>query len=356
MVFDAQVQSITQDEIVPYITDQTLLSNVITMTLLANGKPWLGETQKFPIKVLNHTQGGSFDDFGTFNTANENVRQIAEFDPRGYYQSVVIGGIARSVNKISKTGLLNLVKVEMESCGQDMVDDIGGLVYGDGTGNSSKDFLGLDAGIDDGSNVQTYGSIDRSVYTAFKSTIQTSVGAWDFSKARTLWNSATVGNKRPNIAVCNETVFGYIEADYTALSQLTVSTGTAPRYTLTANGFKPAGEGLQGEMGFGALLFDGTPIVRDDKADSGKVYAINTEFFRWYGVTPDDTTPVSLHAMNHKGNGYEDLGGAKSSYGFGWTGFVKPHNQYAYVGQMILLGNLMTNAPRLQSSSAGVSS
>lgn len=352
MTFDAQVQSITQDEIVPAVVDNVLGSNALTLIFLANGRPWAGESMKSPVKLSSHTQGGSFSDYGQFNIQGENVRQTASFDPRAYYQSVVLGGIAMSVNKVSKSRVLDLVKVEMESAHQDMVDDIGGLVYG--TGSNGTDFLGLDAGIDDNSNVTTYGGLSRATYTAWRSTIQTSVGAYDFSKARTLMNSASVGNQKPTVEVADETTFGYIEADYTSTISSNVMVDGGQRARLTRKGVVPASQGgLVGQAGFDILFYAGTPIIKDDKCDSQKIFAVNTNYFRWYGLDAAEATPINLKDLYHEGNDYNNV---PSSLGFNWTGFVRPADQYNFVGQIILLGNFFTFAPRLHSSSAGVTS
>lgn len=352
MTFDAQITTITQNEIVPRVVDQTLQGNPITLIFLSNSRPWMGTTMDFPVKVSNHTQGGSFNDYDEFDVLSENVRQLASFDPRAYYQSVVIGGIARSVNAVSKTQLLNLVKVEMESVSQDMVDGIGTLLHGDGTGNSNADFLGLDAGIDD---TLTYGGLSPATYTNWKSTLQTSVGAFDFSKFRTLANSATVGNQKPTIYDCNETVFGYIEADYTATVQGNYNVMEGNRARLTSKGIIPQGRaGLTGNMGFDVFYFAGSPVVKNDKEDSGKLRAINTDFYNFYGLKAVEAQEVDLSAMYHEGNDYD--GGVPSTKGFAWTGFVRPAKQYSWIGQFLLLGNFITPARRLHSSSAGISS
>lgn len=352
MTFDAQITTITQNEIVPKIVDQTLQGNPITLIFLANARPWMGATLDFPVKLSNHTQGGSFNDYQEFSASNENVRQLASFDARAYYQSVVIGGIARSVNAVSKTQLLNLVKVEMESVGQDMVDGVGTIFHGDGTGNSNADFLGLDAGIHDSS---TYGGLAPATYTNWKSTIQTTVGAFDFSKFRTLANSATVGNQKPNFYDCNETVFSYVEADYTATVQGNYNVMEGSRARLTSKGIIPAmRQGLEGNMGFDVLYFAGAPVVKNDKEDSGVLRAINTEFYRFYGVKAAEAQEVDLSAMYHEGNDYD--GGVPSTKGFAWTGFVRPARQYAWIGQFLLIGNLITPARRLHSLSSGITS
>ncbi len=352
MTFDAQITTITQNEIVPKVVDQTLQSNPLTLIYLANSRPWAGTTLDFPVKLTNHTQGGSFNDYQEFKTLNENVRQLASFDVRAYYQSVVIGGIARSVNAVSKSALLNLVKVEMESVSQDMVDGVGTVLHGDGTGNGNSDFLGLDAGMDDTS---TYGGLAPATYSNWASVLQTTVGAWDFSKFRTLANSATVGNQKPNIYDCNETVFGYVESDYTQTVEGQYQVMEQSRAQLTSKGIIPAmRSGLTGNAGFDVLYFGGAPVVKNDKEDSGKLRAMNTDFFRFYGLAAVEATPVDLTAMYTEGNDYD--GGVPSTKGFSWTGFVRPAKQYAWIGQFLILGNLITPARRLQSYSSGITS
>ena len=355
MTFDPQVQTLTQDYIVPRVTDQTLLGNALALILLSNSKPWMGEQYKFPVKLSNHTQGGSFDDYSEFNTNNENVRQMAAFDPRAYYQSVVIGGIARSVNNISKTQLLSLVKVEMESVHQDMVDDIGTIFWGDGTGNSNKDFLGILAAFDDGTGVATYGGLSRATYTNWATTLSTSIGAWDFSKARTLWNRASFGSKKPDIALANETVFGYVEADYTAIVEGNYNVLEGNRGQLVRQGRKPKiTRGLVGHAGYDTLYYSGTPIAKDDKSPAGGVYPFSSDYFGFYGVTPAEANPISLKALYHDGNDYDD--DLPSTQGWGWTGFVRPAKQYAFIGQILLIGNAFTHSPRLGTQGTGVTS
>ncbi len=350
MTFDAQITTITQNEIVPKIVDQTLQGNPMTLIFLANSRPWMGTTLDFPVKIGNHTQGGGFNDYTEFAASNENVRQLASFDVRGYYQSVVIGGIARSVNAVSKTQLLNLVKVEMESVGQDMVDGVGTTFHNSGT--DATLFQGLDAGIDDTSS---YGGLSPATYSTWKSVIQTSVGAFDFSKARTLMNSASIGNQKPNLLDCNETVFGYIEADYTATVQGNYNVMESSRARLTSKGIVPATRGaLVGNMGFDVLYYGGSAIVKNDKEDTGKLRAVNTEFYRFYGLKAVEAQEVDLSAMYHEGNDYD--GGVPSTKGFNWTGFVRPAKQYAWIGQFLILGNLLTPARRLHSYSDGITS
>lgn len=356
MTFDAQVQSLTQDEIVPKVVDNVNSSNVLGLLFLSSGSAWTGETLKIPVKLTQHTQGGSFGDFQTFAVANESVRQIAAFDPRAYYQSVVIGGIAQSVNGISKTQVLNLVKVEMESAGEDMASNVAVKLYGNGTGNSNKDFLGLAAGIDDGTSIDTYGGISRAANPNWKSnfTNGTSVGSIDLTKTRKIFNNASVGLNRPTVGVCQQDVFGYIEKNYTSTLQGHYMVNDNSRGLLTWKGLIPnAQRGLSGYAGFDYLFFSGVPIVRDDKATSGDLIFINQNQYKWYGLKLAQVTPIDLKAQYHDANDYDQV---PSTVGFAWTGFVRPADQYAFIGQILLAGNLITAAPRLHTIGSGITS
>jgi hypothetical protein len=352
MTFDAQTTTLTQDYIVPMVFDQTLDSNVSSMIFMADGKPWAGESYKFPVKLSNHTQGGAFSEYEEFSTNNQNVRQMASFDPRGYYQSVVLGGIQKSVNGIARTKVMDLVKVEMESVSQDMMDDVGAILQG--TGADGKSFLGVNAGADDGNEVATYGGLSRTTYPNWVSSLSTSVGAWDFSKARTLWNRATLGNQKPDLAYGDETTFGYIEADYLAVVDGQYNVIEANRARLTRGGVKPAmRDALVGQSGMDVLYYAGTPIARDSKAPAQELDVLNTKFWDWIGLTPADTNAVSFDTLYHDANDSEKV---PTSYGFGWTGFTRPTNQYAFIGQFILLGNLINKAPRLSTRGETISS
>lgn len=352
--FDSQVQSLTQDEIVPKVVDNVNTSNVLGLLFLSNGSPWMGETLKIPVKLTQHTQGGSFGDFQSFSVANENVRQLTAFDPRAYYQSVVLGGLAQSVNGVSKTQVLNLVKVEMESAGEDMASNVATKLYSDGTGNNSKDFLGLVAGIDDGTHVDTYGGISRASNPNWKSsfTNATSIGSIDNTKMRNIFNNASIGLNRPTVGICDKTDFGYIEKNYTSTLQAHYMINDSSRGLLTWKGLIPnAQRGMTGQQGFDYLFFSGVPIVRDDKATAGSLFYINQNQYKWYGLKLAQVTPVDLKAMYHEGNDYDQV---PSTVGFAWTGFVKPADQYAFIGQILLAGNLITAAPRLHTVGSGI--
>jgi len=349
MTFDAYVQSITQDKIVPKVVDNILNSNVLALRILGKQKPWSGESLKFPIKYQKSTTGGSFSGLDTFSTAKVNTRQTLSFDPRGYYQSVVLSGMDVDVNATPE-GVLNLVKVEMESAQQDMIDSIGGLLYGDGTGNSNKEFLGLDAIVDDGTSVTTYGGLLRSTYSpVLDGTRTASGGTLTTDLLGALYDNCTRGSKKPTLSVTTEAVWTI----YEALLQPTVAANYQAMNgykQVTRNGVAENRGALQGEIGFDALFHRGVPVVADEKCTAQTWWMLNEEYLTFYGLKSHKYSPISMASSTIDGV-YND---APKTSGFSWTGLKEPVNQYAEIGQIILEGNLVSPAPRLMGRLTGI--
>ena len=83
------------------------------------------------------------------------------------------------------------------------------LIYADGTGNSSKDPLGLAAVVDDGTSVSTIGGLSRSTYATLASTVTASSGTLTLAKMDTLWNAVVSGSQKPSISLTTEAVFAF---------------------------------------------------------------------------------------------------------------------------------------------------
>lgn len=147
--FGSYVQSVTQDRIVPSVIDGVLNGNVLTHVILGNSERWSGEALKRAHMYQKSTSGGSYSGYDTLSTAQVDTRVIMNFDPRQHYHSVVLSNLNLAVNATQER-VLDLLKVEMETAKLSMLDDIGTAFYSDGTGNTNKQFLGLDAHVDDG--------------------------------------------------------------------------------------------------------------------------------------------------------------------------------------------------------------
>lgn len=333
MVFDANLKAMTESHLLPKVIDTVNGDNVLAMRFLTKTQAWRGETLDKTIKISSAGNGGSFSGMDKFNTNATDTHIRASFDPRGYEQPVVIPGMEADVNAVSGRSV-ELVANSIEEAANEMADGIGTLLYGIGTGNSNKDFLGLGAGIDDGGEVATYGGIARATYTTWKANETDVGGALTLDAMATMYDSCKVGSDKPTLIITTESIW----SDYEALMQPMIAINTDGYKKLTANGV-----GLSGEAGFDMLTYRGVPVVADSKATSGTMWFINEKYYGFYALP---TTRAGYSQMNMPKNTVEGVySNGEKSLGFAWSGFLPPVDQYAEIGHIILLGNFVTFFP-----------
>lgn len=75
-----------------------------------------------------------------------------------------------------------------------------------GTGNASKDFIGLQAAVDDTTSVATFQGISRSTYANWQATRTAQSGAIALANLRTDYDAATRGSDEPTLMVTTPAV------------------------------------------------------------------------------------------------------------------------------------------------------
>ena len=345
--FDSYVQSLTLHKIVPKVVEGAVNGNVLLMRLIGNGKEWGGESMKRPVMYQVNSSGNSYSGMDTFSTAQVNTRVSLSYDVRQNYQSVVLSNIDLAVNK-TQEGVIDLLKNEMEVAGVSITDRIGTQLYADGTGNSNKDFLGLKQLVDDGTVSSTIGGLTRTTYaTPLTSTVTSSVGAINRSRMATAFDAASHGNDEPSLIVTDKTTWSYLEALYTPQLRNEYAYVTKSQGDVTKSK-----DGLKGEVGFRAIMFRGTPIVKDEKCTTGYIYFLTEKYLEWRGLKHPQHSPIALTSSTLESGSYNDA----SVPGFAWTGLKEPVNQDAEIGQIIMYGNFVCWSPRHQSVLQGVTS
>jgi|TARA_Y100000310_G_C20699561_1_gene828477 hypothetical protein len=335
MAFGNRVTTTTQDFLAPKVVDTILNSNVFASRMLRAAKKWRGEQMKFPVKLSQSTNGGSFSGFDTFTTSAVDTRRNLAYAPKFFEQPVVLPLDELSANQTQEK-VIGLMEVEMESSAQDMADAIGTLFYSDGTGNSSKDFLGLEAIVDDGTNAATIGGLTRASFDSLDSTVTASSGTLTLAKMATLYSDVRSGSVKPTAAYCPELVWDLYE-------QL-----LEPKLRINKDVSLSKG-GLKGGTGFTALDYKGFPVLADEKATSGVLYFLNEDFIDWYGLPVANTEPIRF-SSDIEGNDYSNMPGL----GFSWSGWIKPTNQASIVGHVYLGGELVTTNPKRQGKLTGI--
>src|SRR3990167_1786845 len=210
MAFGERVTTTTQDKMFAKVVDTILNGNVFATRILSKTKSFVGERLKFPVKHAKNTGGGSFAGFDMFATSAVNTRVNLEFTPKFIEKQCALPLDELSVNQ-TEAGVINLQKLELASTAEDLADDVGTMFYSDGTGNSSKDPLGLEAIVDDSTNAATYGTLSRSTYTTLKSTVTASNGTLTTANMGNLYNAISSGAQSPTLGLCTEAIFNLYE-------------------------------------------------------------------------------------------------------------------------------------------------
>ncbi len=335
-LYGQRIQTTVQTKYLPFVVDTILNSNVLFQRVVRAGKKWSGRTLRVPIKISKNSTGQSFRGFDTFSVSATDNRQYMEFTPSFYQITCALSGDEMSVAN-TEDKVLDLMKLTIQSDTEDMADDLGTIFYADGTGNDSKDPLGLSALVDDGSSVANIGGLSRSTYSTLQSTVTASSGVLTLSKLDTLWSAVTSGTQKPTAFYTTETISNLYGQLLRPQERIMKTTGTM--------------KGVVGGTGFSALEFNAKPIIMDEKCTSGVLNAVNENFIDWYALPFFNAKPIAYKSQI-KGNDYS----APVGLGFSWSDWIMPANAGAVVGHIYFGGQFITTNPKRHGKLTGITS
>jgi len=334
-LYGQRIQTTVQQKYLPYVVDTVLNSNVLFQRVVRAGKKWSGRTLRVPVKVSKNTTGTSFRGFDTFSTSATDNRQFLEFTPCFYQITAALPGDELSVAD-TEDKVLDLMKLTLQSDTEDMADDLGTIFYSDGTGNSGKDHDGLEIIVDDGTNSATYGGLTRSTYDPnLDSTVTASGGTMTLAQWDTLWSNVSSGTQKPTAFYTTETIFNL----YGQLLR------PQERIMKEASRMK----GMVGGTGFTALEYNAKPVIQDEKATSGVLYALNENFIDFYAL-PFFGAKAIQYKSQIEGNDYD----APVGLGFSWSDWIVPANAGSVVGHIYFGGQFITTNPKRQGKLTGI--
>lgn len=322
MAFSEFVTTVTQDQIFPKVIDNVMTGRVLLERFLGAAKPWgSGTPKKIPIKWRKSTSGGSYDLWDTFTTSQSTERVLATYYLKYNYWSVVVANPQIAVNQ-GDAQVIDLVRAEMDSKTDDMRDALSTQLYGDGTGNSSKDIEGLGKIV---LSSGTYAGLAPGTYTTWVSDEDSDTEPITLADLRQSIDDATIGSDAPTLIVTTKAVWKTLEGLLMATINYHTQVQGYPR--MTRFGIKPAGTGQTADIGFDVIYVRGIPTVKDEACTTGFIYVLN-ERHLWFG-----TRQHPEYATKN---------------GFAWTGWKTPTNQDAKVGQFLLYGNMLCDSRRTQ--------
>jgi hypothetical protein len=357
MTFSERVLALTQDALLPKVVDNSLGGNILSFRIIGQAKQGKGESIKKAIKYTNSGTGTSFAGLDTFSASQLDTKVRMSYDMRAYRQPIAISGMEAVANQVPETQVTDLVKEALEETQQELMDQLGTLVYGTGTGNNNKDFIGIGAIVDDATDVSTIGGLSRSTYSVLNATRTASGGTLTLNKLATLYSNVSSGTSMstPTIIISNEVVWDLYEQLLTPIVREQYSMMGYYKVGVTGGAVRGQGEGLVGTQGFAAVTYKGIPWVRDEKCTAQNIFMLNENWIDWYGWDASKATSykkISLGSETIEGL-YEESPMSQFS-GFNWSGFNTPTNQFGSIADIILLGNMVSWQPRRNGRLTGV--
>ncbi len=339
MAFNNVVDTITLEEIVPRVVDTVLRGNVFATKMLSKTKRFGAATMDFPIKYQVGTAITSFLGFDALPTSFTDTRVLLKYNPKFVAANVALAGTDLISNNTAAK-VLDLTRVEMQSRAQDLADGLGTMLWSDGTGNSSKDVLGLAAIVDDGTSVASIGGLARATYTTLKSTV-TAASTLSLATMRTLYNAIADATIAPTRIYTDYPSWALYEQLLQPQEKIFKEVNVVPNY--------------KGYEGFNGLMYAAMEMVPDRKATSGVMVFLNENYLDFYGLDADldafeGSKKVDVAGKLFAGNQYNEV----SNLGFYWTGFIKVNTQFAFNSFIILAGNLLTDNPRRHGKLTGI--
>jgi hypothetical protein len=306
---------VTRRAFIPKLVVQLYNSTPLMAALIANSQSASGGVSSVTVPV----QGAQFvnaqwsDYSGSF--AQPSVQQgayNAEFDLKLMISPVPFLGMEGAVQQ--DAAIIPLIEARMNDATNVMMDAMATALYTN-TSNTQQ-FIGLPAAV---ANSGTYGNIDRSTYTWWKSS-QYAAGSVNPTRQNILqYISGTVkaGSEMPSFGVCGFGTWTLLAQDFVGQEQYVITPGA---------GFDGETNGPQ--AAFRALMVAGVPIYPDPYCPEGTVYFLNTNYLSLY--------------IHEQGS-------------FVFTGFEStlPNWQIGYVGAVLMIAELVNVKPKSMTKVTG---
>jgi hypothetical protein len=309
---------VTRRAFIPKLVVQLYNSTPLMAALIANSQSASGGVSSVTVPV----QGSQFvnaqwsDYSGSF--AQPSVQQgayNAEFNLKLMIAPVPFLGMEGAVQQ--DAAVIPLIEARMNDATNVMMDAMATSLYNNTT--NTQQFTGLPAAVSDSG---TYGNIDRSTYTWWKSK-QYAAGSVNPTRQNILqYISGTVKNgaEVPTFGVCGFGTWTLLAQDYVGQEQYVLTPGS---------GFDGDSNGPQ--SGFRALMVAGVPIYPDPYCPEGTVYFLNSNYLSLY--------------IHEQGS-------------FVFTGFEStlPNWQIGYVGAVLMIAELVNTKPKSMTKVTGYNS
>ena len=254
------------------LTDNVFNARPLTYFLMDKGRVRMlngGTNIVEPLIYGENSTVSSYSGYDAVSLTPQSGITAAEFDWKQYAASIAISGIEEAKNN-GEQAMVNLLEAKIMQAEESMKEGFNAMFFGNGTGNSGKNWNGLGNLVESGNSV---GGIDGATETWWNSYEENTAGALTLAQMTTAYNTVSVGNDHPDMVLGTQTLF----EKYESLLQPQL------RYTDTKTA----------DAGFQNLLFKAAPVAYDVDCPAGNMFFLNSKYLtlvghsdKWFEVTP----------------------------------------------------------------------
>lgn len=271
------------------IADNVTNNNALLYRLKTKGriKPFSGGYKILQeLSFAENSNQGWYSGYDILPVGISDVISAAEYNIKQAAVPVVMSGLEMLQNS-GREQMIDLMEGRMQVAESTMMNLINGGVYSDGTAAGGKQIDGLEAAIPVDPTAAPYGGIDGATFTFWQNAVsdQTAANGLDPTQIQGFWNllwaSLVRGSDRPDLIVCDNSVWAaYVES--LQAQQRFTNTNTADAGFMTLK-FMDADVVLDGGIYAGAST--GTP--------AGTAFFLNTNYIHYRPHSKRNMVPLS---------------------------------------------------------------
>ncbi len=267
------------------IADNVTKNNAVLSTLEKKGKikPFSGGYKILQeLSFAENTNAGWYSGYDILPVGVSDVISAAEYNIKQAAVPVIISGLEMLQNS-GKEKMIDLMDSRLSVAESTLANLISGGLYSDGTGAGGKEIDGLDAAVPLDPTTGTYGGIDRATWTFWRSQLsdQTAAAGLDPTQIQGFWNvlwaSLQRGMDRPDLIMCDNTVWAAYTASLQALQRF-----TSPEV---------------GNSGFMSLKFMDADVILDGGiggfCPAGTAFFLNCDYLHYRPHSARNMVPLS---------------------------------------------------------------
>jgi hypothetical protein len=230
------------------------------------------------LSFAENSNAGWYSGYDLLPVGMSDVISAAEFELKQAAVPVVISGLELLQNS-GKEQMIDLLEARMGVAESTLSNLIATGLYSDGTGSGGKEITGLDLAVPVDPTTGTYGGIDRSAYTFWRSKVSSSAltSANVQAAMNTLWASQVRGNDMPDLIIMDNNMWTIYMASLQAQQRFH--------------------QAEVGDSGFPTLKFMGTDVVLDGgiggNATTKTAYFLNTKYLKYRPHASRNMVPLS---------------------------------------------------------------